>query len=75
MSVTITNKGHFYIDETTEFTASGIVVRYGSLLSPNSGMTADGVSHLEWVMSRKREIEITMPPMTASQVSTLYSLV
>jgi hypothetical protein len=73
--MSLSNKGHFLIDDNNEFVAMGITIRYKSLLSPNSGMTADGVSHLEWVMSKKREIEITMPPMTAAELSTLYSLV
>lgn len=73
--MSVSNKGHFYIDTDNHFVASGLTIKYKSLLSPNSGMTADGVSHLEWIMSKKREIEITMPPMTAAQVSALYSLV
>lgn len=71
----VTNKGHFYIDTDNHFVASGITVKYKSVLSPNSGMTADGVMHLEWVKGRKREIEITMPPMTAAQVTALYDLI
>ena len=73
--MSLTNKGYFCIDDTNNFVASGITVKYKSVLSPNSGQTADGVMHLEWVKSRKREIQITMPPMTASELSTLYSLV
>lgn len=74
----ITSKGQFKITadgQSHTFLASGITTKYKSILTPNSGMTADGVMHLEWAMTAKREVNITMPPMTAAELAELYSVV
>lgn len=68
------NDGSFKIGTKT-FVAQSLKPNFESLASENSGRTDDGVMRITWVLRKIRKLEITMPPMTASEVSQLLSLV
>lgn len=72
----LTKKGNFKIGNT-EFTPKqgGLKVTYESLATDDSGRTADGVMHITYIFSKIRVLEITMPPMTPSEVNTLLNKV
>lgn len=67
-------QGKFKIDNTT-FTAKSMKQTFESLASEDSGRTDDGVMQITWVLQRIRKIEITMPPMTTSEVALLLDKV
>lgn len=66
--------GQFTIGGQT-FTAKSLKVNYESLVSDDSGRTADGTMSITWVYRSLPKIEIEMPPMSAVQVSNLLELV
>lgn len=70
----LTSKGHFKIGNV-EFKAKSIKVNYESLASEDSGRTADGVFHVNWILNRIRKVEIEMPPCLGTEASTLLALV
>ena len=70
------NKGCFKINGSYEYAAKSLKVDYESLVSDDSGRTADGVMHVYWVMRRVHKIEIELPPTANRTVlSQLFSLV
>lgn len=66
--------GQFTIGGQT-FTAKSLKINYESLVSDDSGRTADGTMSITWVYRSLPKIEIEMPPMSAAEVSNLLSLV
>lgn len=69
----LTSKGHFKINQNKEFVAKSLKTNYESLTAEDSGRTDDGVMHINWVFRKIRKVEIEMPPMTSSEVSSLLS--
>ena len=70
----LTSKGAIQIGTKT-FIPASITPSYESLASADSGRTDDGVMRISWVLDRVRKLEITMPPMTSQDLSSLVSLV
>lgn len=70
----LSSKGNFKIG-STEFSPKSIKTTFESLATDNSGRTADGIMHVDFIFSKIRKIQIEMPPMTASEVSQILSLV
>ena len=70
----LTSKGAIQIGTKT-FIPASITPSYESLASADSGSTDDGVMRISWVLDRVRKLEITMPPMTSQDLSSLLSLV
>lgn len=70
----LTSKGAIQIGTKT-FIPASITPSYESLASADSGRTDDGVMRISWVLDRVRKLEITMPPMTSQDLSSLLSLV
>ena len=68
------SKGAIQIGKKT-FIPASITPSYESLASADSGRTDDGVMRISWVLDRVRKLEITMPPMTSQDLSSLLSLV
>lgn len=68
-------QGKFQIGNSVPFTAKSMKQTFESLASEDSGRTDDGVMQITWVLQRIRKIEITMPPMTTTEVSSLLALV
>lgn len=50
-------------------------VDYDSLATEDSGRTDDGVMHIDWILSRARKVNITLPPMTQSEVGAILDKV
>lgn len=70
----LTNKGNFIINGI-EFKPKNLKINYESLQASDTGRTDDGILHINWVRRRIHKLEITMPPITASEVSRLLLLV
>lgn len=70
----LSNKGTFMIDGI-EFTPSSLKVNFESLATDDSGRTADGVMHINYIFSKIRKLEIAMPPCSAAEASALLSKV
>ena len=70
----LTGKGNFKIGNT-EYKPKSLKVTYDSLATANSGRSDNGTMHITWVRRNIRKIEIEMPPMTMSQLSTLLTAV
>ena len=68
------SKGAIQIGTKT-FIPASITPSYESLASADSGRTDDGVMRISWDLDRVRKLEITMPPMTSQDLSSLLSLV
>lgn len=74
MAITTNTQGDFIINNIT-FHAQSLKVSYESLADESSGRASSGKMIINWVYSKIRKVEIEMPPMTASEVSQLLSLV
>lgn len=70
----LSSKGCFKIG-STEYKPKSLKVTYDSLAKANSGRSDDGIMHITWVRQNIRKIEIEMPPMTMSALSTLLTAV
>lgn len=68
------SKGNFKIG-TTEFSPKNLKVTYDSLATEKSGRSDDGEMHITWVRTCITKLEITMPPLTMSEVSSLLNKV
>lgn len=66
--------GQFKIGSLT-FTAQSLKIGYESLTSDDSGRTADGTMSITWVYRNLPKLEISMPPMSAVELSNLLELV
>lgn len=70
--MSLTTKGCFKIG-TNEYTPQSIRPIFDSLADENSGRTEDGVMHINWIRSKMRKWEITMPPMTSAEAYKLLT--
>ena len=70
----LTGKGNFKIGNT-EYKPKSLKVTYDSLATAKSGRSDDGTMHITWVRKNIRKIEIEMPPMKMSNLSTLLTAV
>ena len=70
----LTGKGNFKIGNK-EYKPKSLKVTYDSLATSKSGRSDDGTMHITWVRTNIRKIEIEMPPMTMSDLSTLLTAV
>lgn len=70
----LSSKGCFKIG-STEYKPKSLKVTYDSLATSNSGRSDDGTMHITWVRRNIRKIEIEMPPMTMSALSSLLTAV
>lgn len=68
------SKGNFKIG-TREWSPKSLKVTYDSLATEKSGRSDDGVMHITWVRTHIAKLEITMPPMSVSEVATLLQAV
>lgn len=57
------------------FTPAAMSVDLDSLASEDSGRTDDGVMHIEWIKTRYRKVNITMPPMSQTQARAILNLI
>lgn len=70
----LSSKGCFKIG-STEYKPKNLKFTYDSLATSKSGRADDGTMHITWVRQNIRKLEITMPPMKASQLDNLLSAV
>lgn len=70
----LSSKGCFKIG-STEYKPKSLKVTYDSLATSNSGRSDDGTMHITWVRRNIRKIDIEMPPMTMSALSSLLTAV
>lgn len=70
----LSNKGNFKIG-THEFSPKSLKITYDSLATEDSGRTADGIMHLDFIFHRIVKLQIEMPAMTATEANALLSLV
>lgn len=74
----LTNNGNFRIRTlgfSHEFSPASLKVNYESLASEDSGRTADGVMHVNYILERIRTLDISMPPMSAAEAARLLTMV
>ena len=57
-----------------EYKAQAINISYDSLMSQDSGKTDDGVSHIAYILSKIRVVNITLPPTTGDIISNILSI-
>lgn len=75
MALGLKNPAHFQVNGN-DFVAKSIKVNYESLVSDDSGRTADGIMHIYWVFRRVRKVEIELPPTAdKTMLAHLFSLV
>lgn len=70
----LTSKGCFKIG-STEYKPKSLKITYDSLATSNSGRSDNGTMNISWVRKNIRKVEIEMPPMTMSALSSLLSAV
>lgn len=70
----LTSKGCFKIGNT-EYKPKSLKITYDSLATSNSGRSDNGTMKITWVRKNIRKIEIEMPPMTLSALSSLLTSV
>lgn len=70
----LTSKGCFKIG-STEYKPKSLKVTYDSLATSNSGRSDNGTMKITWVRKNIRKVEIEMPPMTLSALSSLLTAV
>lgn len=70
----LTSKGCFKIG-STEYKPKSLKITYDSLATSNSGRSDNGTMKITWVRKNIRKVEIEMPPMTMSALSSLLSAV
>lgn len=70
----LTSKGCFKIG-STEYKPKSLKITYDSLATSKSGRSDNGTMHITWVRKNVRKVEIEMPPMTLSALSTLLTTV
>lgn len=52
-----------------------VTVQFDSLADENSGRTADGVMHINWIWRNIRKVNVSLPPLTTSELSNIFSQV
>ena len=70
----LSSKGNFKIG-TKEWKPKSLKVTYDSLATSKSGRADDGTMKITWVRTNIRKIEIEMPPMKMSDLSSLLTAV
>lgn len=70
----LTSKGCFKIG-STEYKPKSLKITYDSLATSKSGRSDNGTMHITWVRRNVRKVEIEMPPMTLSALSSLLTTV
>ena len=70
----LSGKGNFKIGNT-EYSPKSLKVTYDSLATSKSGRSDNGTMNITWVRQNIRKLEITMPPMTLSDLSALLTAV
>ena len=70
----LSSKGCFKIGNT-EYKPKSLKITYDSLATSNSGRSDNGTMVINWVRKNIRKIEIEMPPMSASALSSLLAAV
>ena len=70
----LSSKGCFKIGNT-EYKPKSLKVTYDSLATSNSGRSDDGTMKITWVRKNIRKVEIEMPPMSISALSSLLTAV
>ena len=70
----LTSKGCFKIGNT-EYKPKSLKITYDSLATSNSGRSDSGTMKITWVRKNIRKIEIEMPPMNISALSSLLTSV
>ena len=70
----LTSKGCFKIG-STEYKPKSLKITYDSLATSNSGRSDNGTMKITWVRKNIRKIEIEMPPMSISALSSLLTSV
>lgn len=70
----LSGKGNFKIG-STEYSPKSLKVTYDSLATSKSGRSDNGTMNITWVRQNIRKLEITMPPMTLSDLSALLTAV
>lgn len=55
--------------------AGGVKVQFDSMADENSGRTADGVMHINWIWRTIRKVNIKLPPLTREEVAAVLSQV
>ena len=70
----LSSKGCFKIGNT-EYKPKSLKITYDSLATSNSGRSDNGTMVIKWVRKNIRKIEIEMPPMSVSALSTLLTAV
>lgn len=78
--MSLTNHGCIQIKSTeqgtpTEFNPKSVNVTIESLADSDSGRTADGTMHINWILKRIRKLEIEMPVCSPSVASSILNLV
>ena len=68
----LTTKGHFKINDN-EFKAQNLKVSYTSIQTSDSDRTDDGMTHIDFILSNKRKVQITLPPIDDIIISKLFS--
>lgn len=63
------------INDKAITSAKDYSVQFDSLSDENSGRTADGVMHINWIWRIIRKVNVKMPPMSQSEISQIFSLV
>lgn len=58
-----------------EYDVASLQISFGSQTTADSGQTDDGVNHVGWVYHRIRNIAISLPPATATALSTVLTAV
>lgn len=70
----LSSKGNFKIG-STEYSPKSLKITYDSLATANSGRSDNGTMVINWVRTNIRKVEIEMPPMKLSELSTLLTAV
>ena len=68
--ITITSGG---VSKT--FAPQTMTIDYDSLATADSGRTDAGIMRIQWILSRTRKVNITLPPMLQSEAGAILDLV
>lgn len=50
-----------------------VTVQFDSLADENSGRTADGVMHINWIWRNIRKVTVELPPLSQSELGDIFS--
>lgn len=60
---------------TKTFQVKEMTLDYDSLATEDSGRDDTGQMHIEWILSRTRKVNITLPPLSTDEVRSILNLV